>query len=289
MSRITTADGTQLFVKDWGEGRPVVMVHGWPLTCDSFDDLAMGLVDAGMRAISYDRRGFGRSDQPNSGYDYDTLADDLASVIAHTGAKDIALLGFSMGGGEVARYMSRHDGREVRQVVLLSSILPFMLKAPDNPLGVDAKVFEDMAQGIRADRATFWNDFFRDFFGVSLLSHPVSEAVLHWARSMSMQAGLLPTLQAAQAFSHTDFRKDMASILVPTLIIHGSDDKTVPVASSGHIAAKMLVQSEYIEYDGAAHGILASHKDKVLADLLTFLQSPVALGIVHTSPLGVAV
>ncbi len=278
MNRVKASDGTQLFVKDWGEGRPVVMVHGWPLSSDSLDDLALGIVNAGMRAISYDRRGFGRSDQPAQGYDYDTLADDLAAVIAQTGAKDIALLGFSMGGGEVARYLTRYGAHDVKQVVLLSSILPFMLKAPDNPLGVDASVFEAMADGIRADRAHFWHDFFQDFFGVSLLSHPVSDSVLHWARSMAMQAGLLPTLQAAQAFSHTDFRNDMVSIQVPTLIIHGCEDKTVPIASSGHIAAKMLSQSEFIAYEGAAHGILASHKDRVLADLLDFLQSPVALG-----------
>ncbi len=288
MNRVTTSDGTQLFVKDWGTGRPVVMVHGWPLTSDSLDDLAMGIVDAGMRAISYDRRGFGRSDQPAQGYDYDTLADDLAAVISHTGAKDIALLGFSMGGGEVARYLSRYGARDVKQVVLLSSILPFLLKAPDNPTGIDVSVFEEMEAGIRADRSLFWGDFFHDFYGVGLLSHPVSDAVLNWTRSMAMQAGLLPTLHAARAFSHTDFRKDMVSIQVPTLIIHGSEDKTVPIAASAHIAAQILTQSELIEYDGAAHGILASHKDKVLADILKFLQGPVALGTLHTSHSGVA-
>lgn len=278
MRHIVTPDGTQLYVKDWGEGRPVVMAHGWPLSADTFDDLSVALVEAGMRAISYDRRGFGRSEQPPTGYDYDTLADDLHAVIAHTGAKDITLLGFSMGGGEVARYMSRHAGKEVKQAVLVSSILPYLLKTDDNPTGVDAAVFDGIARGIKKDRAGFWRDFFRDFFGISTLSHPVGSEVVDWARTMSMQAGLLPTLACATAFATTDFRKDMASFTVPTLIIHGSADKTVPIDSAGRIAARCIAHATFIEYEGAAHGLFASHKERLFADVLAFLQGRPALG-----------
>ena len=277
MSRITTQDGTQLYVKDWGEGRPVIMVHGWPLSADSFDDLSMSLVDAGLRAISYDRRGFGRSDQPASGYDYDTLADDLRAVIAHTGAKDVALLGFSMGGGEVARYMSRHGGKDVKETILISSILPYMLNTSDIDDRVDLTAFEAMTQSIKADRAHFWPGFFEKFFGVDMLAHPVSREVVEWARGMSMQAGLLPTLACAQSFTMTDFRADMASFTAPTLIIHGTADKIVPIDTSSRKAALMIAHARLVEYEGAPHGLFASHKDQIFADVLAFLQSPATL------------
>ncbi len=153
MAYITTRDNTKLYVKDWGSGRPVILLHGWPLSADSWDDQAMGIADAGFRAIAYDRRGFGRSEQPWSGYNYDTLADDLAAVVEETGATDAALVGFSMGGGEVARYMSRHGGKNVAQAVLISSVVPYMLKTADNPDGVDQATFDQMTEGIKQDRA----------------------------------------------------------------------------------------------------------------------------------------
>ena len=237
------------------------MAHGWPLSADSFDDLSMAIADAGMRAISYDRRGFGRSDQPWSGYDYDTLADDLAAVIEQTGAQDATLVGFSMGGGEVARYMSRHSGKRVKQTVLISSVVPYMLKTSDNPDGVDQSVFDEMAQGIKDDRAKFWSSFFKDFFGIGLVSHPVSNEVLEWARSVSMQAGLKPTLACAKAFASADFRGDLALFTVPTLIIHGTADKTVPINISGRKAAQGIPHAKLIEYVGAPLGLFASHKN----------------------------
>jgi non-heme chloroperoxidase len=273
MRYATTQDGTPLYVKDWGQGRPVVMAHGWPLNADSFDDLSMAIANAGMRAISYDRRGFGRSGQPWTGYDYDTLADDLSAVMQHTGAENATLLGFSMGGGEVARYMARHRGKGVSQVVLVSSILPYMLQTDDNPEGVDPAVFEAMAQAMRDDRAAFWPDFFHDFFGVGFLSQPVSAEVLDWACSVSMQAGLKPTLACAQAFSSTDFRGDLAAITVPTLIIHGTDDKTVPIDVSARRAAKGIAHAKFLEYEGAPHGLFASDKQRLIDDVLAFLQS----------------
>ena len=272
MPHVSTQDGTKLYFKDWGKGRPVIMAHGWPLSADSFDDLSMAIADAGMRAISYDRRGFGRSDQPWTGYDYDTLADDLATVIEQTGAHDATLLGFSMGGGDVARYLSRHRGKDVAQAVLVSSVLPYMLKSDDNPEGVDPAVFDQMSQAIKADRAKFWPGFFKDFFGIGLLNHVVSSEVVDWACATSMQAGLKPTLACAQAFATTDFRADLAAFTMPTLIIHGTEDKTVPIDASGRRAAKGIEHATWVEYEGAPHGLFASHKDRLIADVLAFLR-----------------
>src|ERR1700710_894863 len=152
MSHIATQDGTRLYYKDWGAGRPVILIHGWPLSSDSWDDQAMAIADAGYRAIAYDRRGFGRSSQPWRGYDYDTLADDLARVIEQTGAVDATLVGFSMAGGEVARYMSRHGGKSVIKAALISSVVPYMLKTPDNPDGTEQSVFDKMIKGMKEDR-----------------------------------------------------------------------------------------------------------------------------------------
>jgi non-heme chloroperoxidase len=273
MSYITTTDKTELYVKDWGRGRPVILMHGWPLSADSWDDQAMALADAGYRAIAYDRRGFGRSSQPWSGYDYDTLADDLASVIEQTGAKDATLVGFSMGGGEVARYMSRHAGKGVAKAALIASVVPFMLKTNDNPNGVPQSVFDEMTQGMNADRAKFFAGFFKDFFGVGLVSHPVGSEMLEWARSVSMQAGLKGTLACAKSFATTDFRPDLAAFRVPTLIIHGTDDKTVPIDAAGRAAAKGIAGATLIEYEGAPHGLFATHKERLTADLLGFVKA----------------
>ena len=202
---------------------------------------------------------------------YDTLADDLAAVIEQTGAQDATLVGFLMGGGEVARYMSRHSGKRVKQTVLISSVVPYMLKTSDNPDGVDQSVFDEMAKGIKDDRAKFWSSFFKDFFGVGLVSHPVSNEVLEWARSVSRQAGLKPTLACAKAFASADFRGDLALFTVPTLIIHGTADKTVPINISGRKAAQGIPHTKLIEYVGAPLGLFASHKNQLIADVIKFL------------------
>lgn len=271
MPYVTTRSDVKLYTKDWGTGRPVVMMHGWPLSSDTFDDLGMAIANAGMRAIAYDRRGFGRSDQPWAGYTYDTLADDLADVIAYAGAPNATILGFSMGGGEVARYMSRHGGRNVSQAILIASVVPYMLKTADNPNGVDQSVFDGMGKTIAGDRAKFWSGFFKDFYGVGMVSQPVSDEVLEWSRDVAMQASLKATLACAQAFSSTDFRPDLKSFKVPTLIIHGTSDKTVPIDTSARAAAAGITGSKLIEYDGGPHGLLASHKDRIIADVLGFL------------------
>jgi len=271
MTYITTKDNCKLYVKDWGTGRPVILLHGWPLSADSWDDQAMAIADAGMRAIFYDRRGFGRSDQPWNGYDYDTLTDDLAAVIEATHAQDASLIGFSMGGGEVARYMSRHGGKNVVQAGLISAVVPYMLQTADNPNGVPQTMFDEMTAGMKKDRAQFFTGFFKTFFGEGLLSKPVSAETLEWAHSVALMAGLKPTLACAKAFATTDFRPDLAAFKVPTLIIHGTEDKTVPIDATGRVSARSIPQARFIEYDGAAHGLFATHKEQLTNDLLTFL------------------
>lgn len=272
MSYVSTRDNTKLYIKDWGAGRPVIMLHGWPLSADSWDDSAMAIADAGFRAISYDRRGFGRSDQPWDGYDYDTLADDLAAVIEHTGADDAAIFGFSMGGGEVARYMSRHGGKHVSQAALIASVVPYMLKTADNPQGTDQSVFDQMTAAMKKDRAHFFASFFKDFYGAGVLSSPVSSEVLETSRIIAMQASLKATLACAKAFATTDFRGDLSAFSVPTLIIHGTEDKIVPIDAAGRAAARGIPHAKLIEYEGAPHGLFATHTERLTSDLLEFLQ-----------------
>lgn len=277
MSFVKTKDNVNLYVKDWGQGRPVILMHGWPLSADSFDDVSMAIANAGLRAIAYDRRGFGRSEQPWKGYEYDTLADDLAAVMEQTGARDATLVGFSMGGGEVARYMSRHGGKNIKQAVLISSVLPYLLKRDDNPHGVEKSVFDSMAQGILDDRAKFWTSFFKDFYGEGMLSHPVSEEMLEWSSEVAMQASLKATLDCAIAFSNTDFRADLAAFRAPTLIIHGTKDKTVPIDVSARRAVSGIAGASLLEYEGAPHGLFATHKQRLIDDLLNFFKTSEAV------------
>ncbi len=273
MSYVKTRDGTDLYVKDWGQGRPVILTHGWPLNADMWDAQGMALAEAGFRAIAYDRRGFGRSGQPWDGYDYDTLADDLHDVMAAAGAEsDATIVGFSMGGGEVARYMSRHDGKGVIAAGLISSVVPFLLRTDDNPDGVPQATFDGMKDGIRKDREDFFrNTFMPGFFGVGYVTSPVSDAVVHGATRIAMMASLKATLACVDAFGRTDFRPDLPAFRVPTLIIHGTGDKTVPIKPSGEAAAKGIAGSQLVEYDGAPHGLNVTESDRLTRDLLTFL------------------
>lgn len=272
MHMIEARDGTHLYAKVWGEGRPVVLIHGWPLSADSWDPVSHALANAGYKAIAYDRRGFGRSQQPSGGYDYDTFADDLADVMAAHGADgDAALVGFSMGGGEVARYMSRHGGKGVSQAALISAVVPCMLQSESNPEGVPQSTFDTMTEGMLKDRAHFFKGFFRDFFGVGMLSKPVSDEMMQMAWTVAMQAGLRPTLLAAQAFATTDFRPDIEHFRVPTLIVHGTSDKTVPIDATGREMARRLPDARLIEYDGEPHGIFATQTERLIGDLLAFL------------------
>ncbi len=271
MTHIKTADNVALYVKDWGKGEPIVLIHGWPLSSDTWDYIATKLVQAGYRVISYDRRGFGRSSQPWDGYDYDTLADDLKAVITEKNLDGVSLVGFSMGGGEVARYLSRHQGEKIKRVALLSSVVPFLLRTEDHQQGVPKKVFEDMIQGLSKDRPHFYSSFFKSFYGFGMLDHPVSPEFLNWNTQVAMQASLKATLDCVTAFSHTDFRPDLASFNLPTLIIHGSADNTVPIDITAFAVKQAMPHATLIEYAGEPHGILATAADRVVQDLLNFL------------------
>lgn len=267
-------DGTKLYVKDWGspDAPPVVLVHGWPLDADMWEYQAVELAASGLRVITYDRRGFGRSDQPWGGYDYDTLAGDLATVIGKLGLRTPSLVGFSMGGGEVVRYIARYGAAQVRSAVLVSSVVPYMLKTDDNPNGVDASVFDSMLTDLKKDRPAFLSTFGKKFFGPQLLSSPVSSDTLDWARNVCLLASPKATLDCVTAFSRTDFRGDLTAMKVPTLVIHGDADAIVPIDIAGRTAAKSIPGAVLNEYAGAPHGLFITEKDRLTRDLLAFLR-----------------
>lgn len=256
---------------DYGQGSPVVLIHGWPLDLQSWEYQLAELPLHGLRVVAYDRRGFGKSSKPWDGYNYDTLADDLKAVLDGLDLQNVTLVGFSMGGGEVARYMNRHNGARVNKVLFVSAVTPYLLKTDDNPGGVDKSVFDSMVTGIGEDRAGFLADFNKGFYGVTMLTHPVSQPVLDWTQSIALQATPRSTTECLKSFSNTDFRQDLATIKVPTLFIHGADDKTVPLAHSAELAVKLVPGAELKVYDGEAHGLNMTAPDRFNTDLLSFV------------------
>jgi non-heme chloroperoxidase len=275
--RVRLKDSTELFVKDWGSGPPVILTHAWPLSADCWDQQAIALVAAGYRVISYDRRGFGRSTQPADGYTYNQFADDLAEVIQATGAKNAMLVGFSMGGGEIVRYFSRHGGKNVVKAGLVATVVPGLAKGPNNPGGVDASFFEDLKNHLTQDRLTFLRALLRDVFydvkASANSTHPITPDVIDWSLQMGMQAGVRPLIESVDAFGKEDFWPDLAAVRVPTLILHGTADKPVPLELTARRAAKGLPNAKLIEYPGATHGLLVSERDRVSRDLLDFLKA----------------
>lgn len=269
----TNGAAIELHYQDLGSGKPVVLIHGWPLSHASWEHQLSELPKHGLRVVAYDRRGFGASSKPWSGYDYDHFADDLKAVLDTLDLNDVTLVGFSMGGGEVARYMSRHGGARVSRCVFVAAVPPYLLKTDDNPDGVPGEVFEEMKAGILKDRPAFLTDFCKKFYNVTLLNKPVSEATLEWSAQLAYPASPKATLDCVDAFSRTDFRIDLKSVTVPTLIIHGADDNTVPLAVSAARTAKLLPHAEYKVYDGAPHGLNVTHKDELNADLVRFISA----------------
>ena len=271
MPFLKTRDGTKIRYKELGTGRSVILIHGWPLSADSWDPVMIALKDAGMRAIAYDRRGFGRSDHAATGYDYNTFADDLADLIGHLGLdSNIGLAGFSMGGGEVARYLSRHGGKGVSAVALIGSVVPYMLKTDDNPDGVPQEVFDQMTAGMQKDHRHFFTAFFKDFYGDGWVKSAVSQEEKDWAWMTAMQAAKWAILGAAGAFAGTDFRPDLPHFKVPTLVIHGTDDRTVPIDATARQVAAKVPGAQLIEYEGEAHGIFATQTERLSKDLVSF-------------------
>jgi non-heme chloroperoxidase len=273
MGNIVTKDGTQLYYKDWGAGRPVVFSHGWPLSSDSWESQMLFLAERGFRCVAHDRRGHGRSSQPWNGNDMDTYADDLAHVIETLGLEDVTLVGFSTGGGESARYVGRHGTARVKQVALVSAIPPLMLKTPANPLGTPRDVFDGLRSASLADRSLLYRNLASGpFFGFNRPGAKVSQGMIDSFWLQGMQSGHKNAYDCIQVFSETDLTEDLKKIDRPTLIVHGDDDQIVPIAAAGARSAQLVKGSVYKVYQGAPHGLADTHKDRLNEDLLAFLK-----------------
>jgi len=274
MPFVTTTDGTEIFYKDWGEGRPVVLSHGWPLSSDSWEAQQLLLAENGFRAIAHDRRGHGRSTQSWGGNEMDTYADDLAAVIEALDLRDVTLVGFSTGGGEVARYIGRHGTARVAQAVLVSAVPPLMLQTDDNPGGLPLEVFDAIRAGSLADRSQLYRDLADGpFFGLNRPGASVSQGVRDAFWRQGLQAGHRNAYECIAAFSATDFRPDLDAFDVPTLVIHGDDDQVVPFEVGGKASAARINDATLTVYAGAPHGITDTHKQRLSEDLLSFVRS----------------
>ncbi|KAB2344531.1 alpha/beta hydrolase [Actinomadura rudentiformis] len=274
MPFIAGSDANEIFYKDWGTGRPVVLAHGWPLNSDSWEAQQLFLADNGYRVIAHDRRGHGRSAQIWSGNDMDHYADDLAALIQALDLREVTLIGFSTGGGEVARYIGRHGTDRVAQAVLVSAVPPFMLKTDDNPGGVPIEVFDGLRQGSIADRSQLYRDLADGpFFGNNRPGANISQGMRDSFWHQGMQAGHKNAYDSIAAFSATDFRDDLARFDVPTLVIHGDDDQVVPFDVGGRASAALIKDAELKTYAGAPHGIADTHKQQLNEDLLAFLNT----------------
>ena len=262
----------ELYYNDHGSGKPVVLIHGWPLNGASWEKQTLALLDAGHRVISYDRRGFGKSSRPTTGYDYDTFADDLHKLIGKLGLHDFTLVGFSMGGGEVARYVGKYGTKHMSGAVFVSAVPPFLLKTPDNPQGVDKGIFDGMKFAISQDRLAFLSKFLADFYNMDVLKGKgISDQVVQWSWNAAAVASPRGTIDCITAFGETDFRKDLEKIDIPTLVIHGTEDRIVPFAISGKLTAQMVKGSKLVAIDGAPHGLIWTHADQANRELLNFV------------------
>jgi non-heme chloroperoxidase len=263
-----------LYFKDWGSGQPIVFSHGWPLTADSWEAQMFFLASNGYRCIAHDRRGHGRSSQPWDGNEMNTYADDLATLIEKLDLKDTVLIGFSTGGGEVARYIGRHGTKRVAKAILVSAVPPLMLKTPENPIGLPIDVFDGIRAGSVADRSQLYKDLASGpFFGFNRPGAKASQGMIDSFWMQGMMGGHKNTYDCIKAFSETDFTEDLKKFDVPTLVIHGDDDQIVPIDAAGRSSAKLVKNAKLIVYPGAPHGITDTHIDKLNADLLEFIKS----------------
>ncbi len=279
MPYLQTKDKTAIYYYDWGTGAPVVLIHGWPLTSASWEGQARVLAENGYRVIAYDRRGFGRSDWAGTGYEYNTLASDLNDLMQALDLRDATLVGFSMGGGEVARYLKTYGSARVSKAVLVSAVTPYLLKTDDNPEGLPKETFDKIVENLEKDRFDFLKTFGKMFYGYGVISHPVSEAVLEFSGAMAMTGSPLATINLVRAWSETDFRDDLGTITVPTLVIHGTSDHTVPIDNSARRTVQLLKHGELIEYDGEPHGLNATAAKRLNDDLLAFLRRPATTAV----------
>lgn len=275
MSFVTTADGTRIFFKDWGskDAQPVVFSHGWPLSADAWDGQMLFLLQQGYRVIAHDRRGHGRSDQPDTGNDMDTYADDLAAVIEALDLRNVVLVGHSTGGGEIAHYVGRHGTARVAKMVLVGAVPPRMAVSDIYPGGLPLSVFDGIRKGVADNRSQFYLDLSTPFFGFNREGAQVSDGLRQSFWRQGMQGSIVGQYLCVHEFSEVDYAPDLKAIDVPTLFIHGNDDQIVPIGNAAELAVKMVPGAELKVYEGAPHGLTATHQDRFNADLLAFIKA----------------
>lgn len=265
------SDSNHIFYQEYGEGTPVIFIHGWPLNHEMWEYQMLEISKHNIRCIAYDRRGFGKSDRPWQDYDYDTLADDLHELITQLDLSKVVLVGFSMGGGEVARYMGKYGSDKIDKVVFISSVTPFRLKTPDNPDGSERATFDATIEKLENDRPAFLKEFGKKFYGMGKVSSNVSPALLDWNQTLCLMSSAKATADCVRSFSETDFREDLKKIKVPVLIIHGDADDIVPIKVSGDKTAELIPHAKYIVYKDAPHGLFITEKEKLNTDLIGFI------------------
>ena len=275
MSYVTTNDGTRIFYKDWGskDAQPIVFSHGWPLSADAWDGQMLFMLQQGYRVIAHDRRGHGRSDQPDTGNDMDTYADDLAAVIEALDLRNVVLVGHSTGGGEIAHYVGRHGTSRVAKMVLVGAVPPRMALSDIYPNGLPLDVFDGIRKGVADNRSQFYLDLSTPFFGFNREGASVSDGLRQSFWRQGMQGSIIGQYLCVHEFSEVDYAPDLRAIDVPTLFIHGDDDQIVPIGNAAELAVTMVPGSTLTVYEGAPHGLTATHQDRFNADLLAFVKS----------------
>ncbi|QIS09672.1 alpha/beta fold hydrolase [Nocardia arthritidis] len=273
MPHITVNDNVELFYRDWGVGAPIVFTHTWALSSAMWQYQAMALAEQGLRCVTYDRRGHGRSDQPWDGYEFDTLADDLATVIERLDLHEVTLVGHSTGTAEIVRYLARHGSARVARIVLVSSALPLMLQTPDNPAGIPMAAWEEMRAQWRTDFPAWTHQVADPLFTVAGSASSISPALVEWSKADSNATSVKAMLDLSHAVSETDHRADLRRIDVPALVIHGGADEFNPLGLCGEPTADLIPDSRLKVYDNAPHGLYLTHMAELTADLLEFIKS----------------